>query len=1193
MPVFKRQPPQPVRKPRVLSPGPLQKPPLPLPFFTPKKFLVGKPSPLVSPKKFYDVARTPKTLLAKPETVEEAFIAHLREKRFEYVSPNYIEIIFEFPPIVRRINYMIKKELEREPFIGQPMYGVAGELTKESPIVLQRYAHVKTLDDIKNEIKSFAVHGKQVKLNFGFGFIVGRIGDDNERIELYTPTTGGVNQPMYFHKTFEKDPRLRESRRISFLPIDPLFDLSTPGPEKDPTMNIAADFVFYEAAYRFQTMKELREFADNITLKKIIDRTFQTTSTRAKLIGIYSMYSTITTFYVPLGRSGVVLPQFLYQKKSLWTLNEDNENLCLFAALACHKGKVKRVDRYIEAAREVRTEYNRYMNGFIPKEASNSVLDRVASLLPGTANDICEKLGWSVAQVRGLLTGNPDRFLKDGDIYVKSARRRVAKWIVNPDFVAKSVPCTDGVPLEELEDFEQCFKVGIQIYTVELKGRRYFGTMIRAAPEEYEDIMRVVQYEDHICWISNVEDFLDSHICAVCGKGFRYECELKKHECAKITDVFDKNPTIWDVNGNRILTLAERFPTEQLPSLYPFFITFDFECTLVRVEEKHKNTLFSQVHIPASVAFFERGNTHFLCAADYPSTRAFVKDFLKQVHTIAEEMVQEAYRIYLPLMRAMWKNVDRYFEGCAGNVWKKCEEAQTDFKVPAVMRSFLRWLNKVPIVGFNSSFYDLGVIIGYGLLDNLDLIRNSLKIKKGMRYQAFTYGCLSFLDILLLCAPGTSLASYMRGWSGVESKGTFPYEWFDSLDKLKQDHLPEGEWFSSLKQSNLKDSAAEEVWKREGCKTMYDYLKWYNIQDVAPFYTAIEKHRELFMRSFQLDILKDGFSVAGLAEKAMVFSSHREAPAKLEVHSVAEAPFILSSTDCLTRISSYKKQDNEAVKLAKEKVEKFNTQLTLNPEKEKSLEEKIELYSKKARDRAGRGEELTVERIKELMHEQGWKCYYCHSILSAETWSCDRINNYYPHTNTNIVMACQECNKARAGRGILEFKSLAKLKALDKVVPQIYLIDEEQKEAFYLLKQITGGPSIIFHRYHEKGITQIQRYHWGTSKAEWKLDPPGKTVEAVYGYDANALYLYVLGRDMLCGRLTVHGGTDELLGQVMKRELFGAFEVDIHVPEELYDKFAEFPPLFVNRILDPKNAGKYMRNYILRTICEGSKPLPE
>ena len=60
------------------------------------------------------------------------------------------------------------------------------------------------------------------------------------------------------------------------------------------------------------------------------------------------------------------------------------------------------------------------------------------------------------------------------------------------------------------------------------------------------------------------------------------------------------------------------------------------------------------------------------------------------------------------------------------------------------------------------------------------------------------------------------------------------------------------------------------------------------------------------------------------------------------------------------------------------------------------------------------------------------------------------------------------------------------------------------KDAHKLVKDnIVGGPAIIFHRYHEKGITKIR----GGSELFRKI----------VGYDANALYLWALMQDMPTG----------------------------------------------------------------------------
>ena len=42
--------------------------------------------------------------------------------------------------------------------------------------------------------------------------------------------------------------------------------------------------------------------------------------------------------------------------------------------------------------------------------------------------------------------------------------------------------------------------------------------------------------------------------------------------------------------------------------------------------------------------------------------------------------------------------------------------------------------------------------------------------------------------------------------------------------------------------------------------------------------------------------------------------------------------------------------------------------------------------------------------------------------------------------------------------------------------PMIYVIDENSKDVFNKLKRnIVGGPSIVYHRFHEVGKTKIER----------------------------------------------------------------------------------------------------------------------
>lgn len=78
------------------------------------------------------------------------------------------------------------------------------------------------------------------------------------------------------------------------------------------------------------------------------------------------------------------------------------------------------------------------------------------------------------------------------------------------------------------------------------------------------------------------------------------------------------------------------------------------------------------------------------------------------------------------------------------------------------------------------------------------------------------------------------------------------------------------------------------------------------------------------------------------------------------------------------------------------------------------------------------------------------------------------------------------------------------LRYLFKTLPKnvfFSLINEKHKDLHTLLRsQIVGGPSLVFRRYHEVGITKIRN---GL-----------KTVKSCTGYDANSLYLWALAQNM-------------------------------------------------------------------------------
>ena len=80
--------------------------------------------------------------------------------------------------------------------------------------------------------------------------------------------------------------------------------------------------------------------------------------------------------------------------------------------------------------------------------------------------------------------------------------------------------------------------------------------------------------------------------------------------------------------------------------------------------------------------------------------------------------------------------------------------------------------------------------------------------------------------------------------------------------------------------------------------------------------------------------------------------------------------------------------------------------------------------------------------------------------------------------------------------------------------PQTYfsLFDKANSDLYHLIRDNnTGGPSIIFHRYHEAGKTKIRETERGQA---------AKLCQKIVGYDANALYLWAVMQNMPTGSYT-------------------------------------------------------------------------
>ena len=179
------------------------------------------------------------------------------------------------------------------------------------------------------------------------------------------------------------------------------------------------------------------------------------------------------------------------------------------------------------------------------------------------------------------------------------------------------------------------------------------------------------------------------------------------------------------------------------------------------------------------------------------------------------------------------------------------------------------WCDQVPVLGFNSGRYDLNLIrehFAERLSDTTGKVRVA---KNGNKIMFILTKNFRFLDIMNYLGPGTSYEKWVKAYECETVKSWFPYDWFDTPEKLDFRGLPKYEdWYSKLKGdyvlTRVEWEGCQRLFKEKGMRTFADWLRYYNNLNVGPGLEALEKMRA-FYTDKGIDILKDAVSIPGVS----------------------------------------------------------------------------------------------------------------------------------------------------------------------------------------------------------------------------------------------------------------------------------------------------------------------------------------
>ena len=237
-------------------------------------------------------------------------------------------------------------------------------------------------------------------------------------------------------------------------------------------------------------------------------------------------------------------------------------------------------------------------------------------------------------------------------------------------------------------------------------------------------------------------------------------------------------------------------------------------------------------HVPMSVSVASNvpGHERVQCHVTDGDTNKLVSammDILQAMSDTAYDKIKHSYEDVLEQLAEELTNWDEREEAARSAVdKKKSRQATNPYK--KLMGQLYGWMHQLPVIGFNSGKYDLNAAIKQFLKpyflsttsktgeqeeqeqddkeEENEGIGSFFVIKRNNTFMCLSTDQLKFLDMINYIAPGFSYDKYLKAYGCEVTKGHFPYEYMDRLERLDDTALPSKQaFFSRLKNEGISD----------------------------------------------------------------------------------------------------------------------------------------------------------------------------------------------------------------------------------------------------------------------------------------------------------------------------------------------------------------------------------------------------
>ena len=727
-----------------------------------------------------------------------------------------------------------------------------------------------------------------------------------------------------------------------------------------------------------------------------------------------------------------------------------------------------------------------------------------------------------------------------------------------------------GITLPELDLLESLFDITVRVFSLQSGKVR----VVRSKLCRGTRYLNLNMHRGHLSLIVDMAKYGKVYNCEKCNKVFASTFNLKRHtavtkDCTQVH--FRYKGGVYKPAKSIFQRLEEfNIHTPEHLKIYPYKIVFDFESYFVKNVKKSKNTTLEVDHVALSASVASDFPEHSEPVCFVRSTNKDDDDLvfrvLEYIDNLASKIntcVRERFKTVTDQLEEL-SSVEEAKEQQATNISGLKKTPMCQSPVQKMQEALLAYINRVPVIGFNSGRYDLNLIKRdfHTFFSGREKI-SMTTIKRCNQYIAVYTKNLVFLDMFNYLAPGYSYANYLKAFLKDTAKGFFPYEWMDNIRKLDNTSLPpRGAFYSSLTGKTLSKEeykSCQKAWVIEKMSTMKDYLVYYNNLDVAPFVRAINEHSKFFIER-GVDMFKDGLTLPGLTLKFLFQnSSETDTPYTLFGERESSIHHLLRRNLVGGPSIIFHRHHSSGVSRIRQRRYGSGSKVCRHIQGVDANS----LYLKCMGENHCTGFYVVRRR------EEGFKAVLSQQVsYSAAEWLryrsiVDSVDICHQYNYGEVSVGSQRIRVDGFVKGkkvIYQFHGCywhghtcrMNKSVLNNEKGRAWLQERAQKTLAISLYLRALGYTVI-EEYECKWMKLRESAACMKLKPQWAVTRPSASGE-------------------MCESTIVEG--------VRNGSVFGLIQVDIHTPEHLKEKFSEMTPIFKNSLVGRGDVGEHMKRYL-------------